>query len=43
MASLTPGILLKLLQHLDDKETKVAGQHRSALLQACPKKILIFF
>ncbi|TMW85766.1 hypothetical protein EJD97_022566 [Solanum chilense] len=33
MASLTPGILLKLLQHLDDKETKVAGQHRSALLQ----------
>ncbi|KAM3357802.1 hypothetical protein P3S68_020733 [Capsicum galapagoense] len=33
MASLTPGILLKLLQHLDDKDTKVAGQHRSALLQ----------
>ncbi|MCD7456894.1 hypothetical protein HAX54_033544 [Datura stramonium] len=33
MASLTPGILLKLLQHLDDKETKVAGEHRSALLQ----------
>ncbi|XP_009792715.1 uncharacterized protein LOC107808967 isoform X2 [Nicotiana tabacum] len=33
MASLTPGILLKLLQHLDDKQTKVAGEHRSALLQ----------
>ncbi|XP_059311987.1 uncharacterized protein LOC132063459 [Lycium ferocissimum] len=33
MASLTPGILLKLLQHLDDKDTKVAGEHRSALLQ----------
>ncbi|KAG9137244.1 hypothetical protein Leryth_023705 [Lithospermum erythrorhizon] len=33
MASLTPGILLKLLQHLDDKHVKVAGQHRSALLQ----------
>ncbi|KAK4372241.1 hypothetical protein RND71_007625 [Anisodus tanguticus] len=36
MASLTPGILLKLLQHLDDKDTKVAGEHRSALLQAFP-------
>ncbi|XP_009620869.1 uncharacterized protein [Nicotiana tomentosiformis] len=33
MASLTPGILLKLLQHLDDKQTKVAGEHRAALLQ----------
>ncbi|CAN4126116.1 unnamed protein product [Withania somnifera] len=33
MASLTPGILLKLLQHLDDQDIKVAGEHRSALLQ----------
>ncbi|PIA38521.1 hypothetical protein AQUCO_02700017v1 [Aquilegia coerulea] len=32
MASLTPGILLKLLQSMNS-DTKVAGEHRSALLQ----------
>ncbi|KAJ4977652.1 hypothetical protein NE237_008432 [Protea cynaroides] len=32
MASLTPGILLKLLQSMNS-ETKVAGEHRSVLLQ----------
>ncbi|KAI3993750.1 hypothetical protein MKX01_002763 [Papaver californicum] len=32
MASLTPGILLKLLQSMDS-DTKVAGEHRSVLLQ----------
>ncbi|GAB4828348.1 hypothetical protein Ancab_035345 [Ancistrocladus abbreviatus] len=32
MASLTPGILLKLLQSMNSN-TKVAGEHRSALLQ----------
>lgn len=34
MASLTPGILLKLVKNVDDKEAKVVGEHRSALLQA---------
>ncbi|XP_031114416.1 uncharacterized protein LOC116017897 [Ipomoea triloba] len=33
MASLTPGVLLKLLQNVDDKDAKVVGEHRSALLQ----------
>ncbi|KAL2461344.1 Plant protein of unknown function (DUF936) [Abeliophyllum distichum] len=33
MASLTPGTLLKLLQNVDNKDFKVAGEHRSALLQ----------
>ncbi|KAL2478567.1 Plant protein of unknown function [Forsythia ovata] len=28
MASLTPGILLKLLQNVDNKDFKVAGEHR---------------
>eukprot|EP01018_Ginkgo_biloba_P039497 Gb_19647 [translate_table: standard] len=32
MASLTPGILLKLLQHMNSN-VKVAGEHRSVLLQ----------
>jgi Plant protein of unknown function (DUF936) len=32
MASLTPGILLKLLQHMNT-DVKVAGEHRSSLLQ----------
>ncbi|KAI3994058.1 hypothetical protein MKX01_012315 [Papaver californicum] len=32
MASLTPGILLKLLQSMNS-DTKVAGEHRSVLLQ----------
>ncbi|XP_042503010.1 flocculation protein FLO11 [Macadamia integrifolia] len=32
MASLTPGILLKLLQSINS-DTKVAGEHRSVLLQ----------
>ncbi|XP_042479992.1 uncharacterized protein LOC122060944 [Macadamia integrifolia] len=33
MASLTPGVLLKLLQHASDRNAKVTGEHRSALLQ----------
>ncbi|XP_043692435.1 uncharacterized protein LOC122642886 [Telopea speciosissima] len=33
MASLTPGVLLKLLQHASDRNSKVTGEHRSALLQ----------
>ncbi|KAL4561531.1 hypothetical protein LXL04_033698 [Taraxacum kok-saghyz] len=33
MASLTPGILSKLLQNLDNPTSKVAGDHRSPLLQ----------
>ncbi|KAI7749392.1 hypothetical protein M8C21_023941 [Ambrosia artemisiifolia] len=33
MASLTPGILSKLLQTLDNPTAKVAGDHRSPLLQ----------
>lgn len=33
MASLKPGILLKLLQNVDNKDAKVVGEHRSALLQ----------
>ncbi|XP_011093404.1 uncharacterized protein LOC105173388 [Sesamum indicum] len=33
MASLTPGILQKLLQNAGNKHFKVAGEHRSALLQ----------
>ncbi|XP_043690947.1 uncharacterized protein LOC122641724 [Telopea speciosissima] len=33
MASLTPGVLLKLLQHASDRNVKVTGEHRSALLQ----------
>ncbi|KAJ4786976.1 dicer-like protein (DUF936) [Rhynchospora pubera] len=32
MASLTPGVLLKLLQSMDT-DTKVTGEHRSAVLQ----------
>ncbi|GLJ04910.1 hypothetical protein SUGI_0006240 [Cryptomeria japonica] len=32
MASLTPGVLLKLLQHMNS-DVKVAGEYRSALLQ----------
>uniref|UniRef100_A0ACD5ZVK7 Uncharacterized protein n=1 Tax=Avena sativa TaxID=4498 RepID=A0ACD5ZVK7_AVESA len=32
MASLVPGVLLKLLQHMNS-EVKVAGEHRSSLLQ----------
>lgn len=32
MASLTPGILLKLLQHMNT-DVRVAGEHRSSLLQ----------
>jgi hypothetical protein len=32
MASLTPGILLKLLQHINS-DVRVAGEHRSVLLQ----------
>jgi hypothetical protein len=32
MASLTPGVLLKLLQHINS-DVKVTGEHRSALLQ----------
>ncbi|KAK6162797.1 hypothetical protein DH2020_002638 [Rehmannia glutinosa] len=35
MASLTPGTLDKLLQNVGNKDFKVAGEHRSALLQAC--------
>ncbi|KAH6813026.1 hypothetical protein C2S51_022044 [Perilla frutescens var. frutescens] len=34
MVSLTPGTLQKLLQNAGDKEFRVAGEHRSALLQA---------
>ncbi|VFR02400.1 unnamed protein product [Cuscuta campestris] len=33
MASLTPGVLLKLLQNVENKDAKVVGEHRSALLQ----------
>ncbi|KVI00617.1 uncharacterized protein LOC112520323 [Cynara cardunculus var. scolymus] len=33
MASLTPGVLSKLLQNLDNPTAKVAGDHRSPLLQ----------
>ncbi|KAI3444918.1 hypothetical protein Pfo_001583 [Paulownia fortunei] len=33
MASLTPGTLDKLLQNVGNKDFKVAGEHRSALLQ----------
>ncbi|XP_073158114.1 uncharacterized protein [Henckelia pumila] len=33
MSSLTPGILQKLLQNVGNKDFKVAGEHRSALLQ----------
>ncbi|PIN10579.1 hypothetical protein CDL12_16834 [Handroanthus impetiginosus] len=33
MASLTPGTLQKLLQNVGNKDFKVAGEHRSALLQ----------
>ncbi|CAI9103263.1 OLC1v1001715C1 [Oldenlandia corymbosa var. corymbosa] len=33
MASLTPGILQKLLQNVGNKDAKVVGEHRSALLQ----------
>lgn len=32
MASLTPGVLLKLLQHMNS-DVKVAGEHRTVLLQ----------
>eukprot|EP00250_Pteridium_aquilinum_P014628 c22103_g1_i1 orf=629-3151(+) len=32
MASLTPGVLLKLIQHMNS-DVKVAGEHRSVLLQ----------
>ncbi|KAJ1269441.1 hypothetical protein BS78_07G211900 [Paspalum vaginatum] len=32
MASLVPGVLLKLLQHMDS-DVKVGGEHRSSLLQ----------
>lgn len=32
MATLTPGVLLKLLQHINS-DVKVTGEHRSALLQ----------
>ncbi|KAJ6991460.1 hypothetical protein NC653_019596 [Populus alba x Populus x berolinensis] len=32
MANLVPGVLLKLLQHMDT-DVKVAGEHRSSLLQ----------
>ncbi|CAM6025514.1 unnamed protein product [Sphagnum balticum] len=32
MATLTPGVLLKLLQHMNS-DVKVTGEHRSALLQ----------
>lgn len=33
MASLTPGVLSKLLQNLDNPAAKIAGDHRSPLLQ----------
>ncbi|KAF8403961.1 hypothetical protein HHK36_012069 [Tetracentron sinense] len=33
MASLTPGVLSKLLQHASNRDVKVTGEHRSALLQ----------
>jgi hypothetical protein len=33
MASLTPGVLSKLLEHAGNKDVKVTGEHRSALLQ----------
>ncbi|XP_052171757.1 uncharacterized protein LOC127787725 [Diospyros lotus] len=33
MASLTPGVLSKLLQNVGNREVKVAGEHRSPLLQ----------
>ncbi|XP_059651767.1 uncharacterized protein LOC132299267 [Cornus florida] len=33
MASLTPGVLSKLLQNVDNRDVRVAGEHRSALLQ----------
>ncbi|XP_047306538.1 uncharacterized protein LOC124909955 [Impatiens glandulifera] len=33
MASLTPGVLSKLLENVGNKEVKVAGEHRTALLQ----------
>lgn len=32
MANLVPGVLLKLLQHMNT-DVKVAGEHRSSLLQ----------
>ena len=32
MASLNPGILLKLLQHMNS-DVRVAGEHRSVMLQ----------
>ncbi|KAI3935961.1 hypothetical protein MKX01_021912 [Papaver californicum] len=33
MASLTPGVLSKLLENASNKDVKVTGEHRSALLQ----------
>ncbi|KAA8515739.1 hypothetical protein F0562_018650 [Nyssa sinensis] len=33
MASLTPGVLSKLLQNVGNSDVRVAGEHRSALLQ----------
>ncbi|KAI4323324.1 hypothetical protein L6164_022939 [Bauhinia variegata] len=33
MASLTPGVLSKLLENAGNKDVKVTGEHRSALLQ----------
>lgn len=48
MVSLSPGTLRKLLQNVGDKEFRVAGEHRSALLQASfqetsKKKKISFF
>lgn len=41
MASLTPGTLQKLLQNVGNQDFKVAGDHRSALLQV-PSLSLLF-
>ncbi|KAG8391346.1 hypothetical protein BUALT_Bualt01G0178300 [Buddleja alternifolia] len=40
MASLTPGTLEKLLKNVGNQDFKVAGEHRSALLQACFSEVI---
>ncbi|KAF2300294.1 hypothetical protein GH714_011463 [Hevea brasiliensis] len=37
MGNLVPGVLLKLLRHMNT-DIKVAGEHRSSLLQVAPRK-----
>lgn len=43
MVSLSPGTLRKLLQNVGDKDFRVAGEHRSALLQASVEQTSIIF